>query len=224
MKVCTDACLFGAWTAAIITGKPERISSVLDIGSGTGLLSLMLAQKLKTPINAIEIDLPAYEQTKENFENSDWKELLNAMHGDILTLEQQTLYALVITNPPFYEKELRSPAAAVNMARHDTSLTLEALVRKVCALLKEEGYFSIMLPWHRYDSMLKIASENGLILSALLRVKQSPKHDFFRAMMLFEKTKKPQRETLIRDLTIKEIHHQYSENFIEYLKDYYLSL
>jgi tRNA1Val (adenine37-N6)-methyltransferase len=175
----------------------------------------------------MEIDRAAYEQTKENFNNSRWKDRLQAMHGDILSFEtsmpEDRLYDLVISNPPFYENDLRSPSGEVNMARHDTTLTLETLVNKTKDLLMEAGLFSIMLPWHRVPAMLALASEIGLGLRSGLRVRQSPKHDFFRGMMLFEKSAESVSADW-KELTIKETDHKYSLDFINYLQDYYLSL
>ncbi|MFI5152541.1 MAG: tRNA1(Val) (adenine(37)-N6)-methyltransferase, partial [Chitinophagales bacterium] len=111
MKVCTDACILGAWFAE----KIPSYSTVLDIGSGTGLLMLMLAQKNKSEIDGIEVDLNTYKQLKENIDQSPWKDQLRVFPGDIRSFSFSGKYDFIISNPPFYEKDLRSDSSARNL-------------------------------------------------------------------------------------------------------------
>ena len=107
MKVCTDACILGAWFAEKIPSQ----SAVLDIGSGTGLLMLMLAQKNKSEIDGIELDLSSFKQLKENISISKWKESLHAFPGDVRTFSFSSKYDFIIVNPPFFEGDLLSSSA-----------------------------------------------------------------------------------------------------------------
>src|SRR5688500_4757987 len=164
MKVTTDACLFGGWIAERFsvlqkeTGKPD----VLDLGTGTGLLSLMLAQKLEAAIDAIEIHTAAAAQAKENVEASTWKEMITVIHADVREYSFNKQYDLVMSNPPFYENDLRSPVASVNQARHDTSLTFHDLLILVNHLLKQDGYFAVLIPFHRCEYLLQEAQTTDL--------------------------------------------------------------
>lgn len=114
MKVCTDACLFGAYAAnQLIFINPAEC---LDIGTGTGLLSLMLAQKIPANIDAVEIEYASYSQAKGNFEHSPWREQLNVFHTDINQFQSEKKYNCIISNPPFFEKDLKSEDEKKNAA------------------------------------------------------------------------------------------------------------
>src|SRR5688572_17826532 len=122
MKVCTDACIFGAYAANIISNSASQILKCLDIGTGTGLLSLMIAQKTRAIIDAIEIEEDAFIQAKENFSNSPWRQRLRAVHTDAKHLSTWVKYDFIVSNPPFYQNDLVSPLKTKNVAKHDTSL------------------------------------------------------------------------------------------------------
>ena len=124
---------------------------VLDIGAGTGLLSLMLAQKVNAFIDAIEINADAALQAKENFNASPWSERLAVHHQPIQTWTE-TNYDLIISNPPFFEQDLKSPNTERNLALHDTGLTLEILWQQVVRCLHTTGQFAILLPAHRLSA------------------------------------------------------------------------
>ncbi|MEP6616520.1 MAG: methyltransferase, partial [Ginsengibacter sp.] len=139
MKVCTDACVFGGWLANKMTIIGRDSQNFLDIGTGTGLLSLMVAQKSSVEIDAIEIEENAFVQARENFRSSPWSKVLHAIHGDVTTYPFRKKYDLIICNPPFYESDLRSPDDKKNQARHDESLRLDELVNVVSNLLNSDG-------------------------------------------------------------------------------------
>ncbi len=223
MKVCTDACLFGAWAAADV--QIQTAKKILDIGSGTGLLSLMLAQQTSAHITAIEMEAGAFEQTKANFELSPWKERLNAIHNsiqDYASNNNQTLFDCIITNPPFYESDLTSPDSTKNLASHSTALSWDELVKSVASLLQENGAWYVLVPTLRAYTMQKLALNDGLQLSEECLMYNDAKHLPIRAMLKFVK----QKEAVIqrKKIIIKNEDQSYTTDFTTLLKEYYLHL
>jgi tRNA1Val (adenine37-N6)-methyltransferase len=223
MKVCTDACLFGAWAAA--DAQIQAAKNILDIGSGTGLLSLMLAQESAAHIIAIEIVASAFQQTKTNFELSPWKERLDVIHNsiqDYASNNKETLFDCIITNPPFYEQDLNSPDNAKNLAAHSTALPWDDLVKSVASLLQENGAWYVLVPTLRAYTMQKIASNYGLELAEECLMYNDAKHLPIRAMLKFMKQKEVaiQRNKII----IKNTDQSYTTEFTRLLKEYYLHL
>src|SRR5688572_6302630 len=145
MKVCTDACIFGAWIANIISNAKSGILNCLDIGAGTGLLSLMIAQKTSALIDAIEIEAYAFEQAKENFSNSPWNQRLRIFYSDVKHFNSPLKYDFIISNPPFYQNDLTSPLKTKNVAKHSTDLNLDELLGVIKNLLNKSGSFAILL-------------------------------------------------------------------------------
>ena len=215
MKVCTDACLFGALI-------PAGMNNVLDIGTGTGLLSLMVAQKDPlAKIDAVEIDEAAAKQAGNNFASSPWKERLNIFNTDILKLKTGRKYDGIISNPPFFEDDLRSPDQTKNNAKHNDSLNLKGLLKIVKAQLTEDGTFAVLLPYHRVSYFTTEAVKFDLHLNRQILVRQTTGHDLFRGILFFSKIKS---ETENTEMSIKEHEGKYSAGFTAALKDYYLYL
>jgi tRNA1Val (adenine37-N6)-methyltransferase len=221
MKVTTDGCLFGSYIAEVIQNLKSNIQNCLDIGAGTGLLSLMLAQKTDILIDAVEVDEPSYLQARENFEGSEWKERLNTSHADILHFNTDKKYDCIISNPPFFEDDLRSIHLNKNKAKHDASLTLKKLLVAIDNNLKDDGIFFVLLPYHRTDYFEKEAANLKFYPLEKMIVKQTSTHDFFRSILLFSR-KKNQIKTIA--LIIKDENGNYSKEFSELLKDYYLMI
>ena len=223
MKVCTDACLFGGWAAA--DAQIQAAKNILDIGSGTGLLSLMLAQQSAANITAIEIEDGAFEQTKTNFDLSPWKDRLDVIHSsiqDYASNNKQNLFDCIITNPPFYEGDLNSPDNTKNLAAHSTALPWDDLARSAASLLQENGAWYVLVPTLRAYTMQKLASTYGLQLSQECLMYNDAKHLPIRAMLKFVK----QKEAAIQrnKIVIKNADQSYTTEFTNYLKDYYLHL
>ena len=218
MKVCTDACIFGAWFAEKIPSH----SVVLDIGSGTGLLMLMLAQKNKSEIDGIELDLASYKQLKENISSSKWKENLKVFPGDVRTFAFPSKYDFIIVNPPFYEDDLLSPSSQKNVAMHSKALTLAQLIQVIDRNLASSGFFGILLPHHRSTYFEEIAAERNFQLQEKLLIRQTPHHPYFRCIMRFSKNK--ENFQVNADLTIQNETGEYTGEFVELMKDYYLYL
>lgn len=223
MKVCTDACLFGAWAAADV--QIQAAKNILDIGSGTGLLSLMLAQQSAAHIIAIEIEDGAFEQTRTNFDLSPWKDRLDVVHSsiqDYAANNKQILFDCIITNPPFYEGDLNSPDNAKNLAAHSTALPWDDLARSAASLLQENGAWYVLVPTLRAYTIQKLALNDGLQLSQECLMYNDAKHLPIRAMLKFVKQKEA---TIQRNkIVIKNVDQSYTTEFINYLKDYYLHL
>ncbi len=219
MKVCTDSCLFGAWVADKIERKIIDPKSILDIGTGTGLLSLMVAQKSIAKIDAIEIDENSFMQAKDNFVKSNWNSRFQVFHADIKNHFTNKKYDLIICNPPFYENDLRSSSKRKNIAKHHDSLTLEDLVQAIKFNLADDGNFTVLLPLHRIEYFKKLALENNFYFKNELLIKQTPRHSCFRGILFFG----TQKEVVAtNELVIKDIEGNYTEKFIFFLKDYYL--
>lgn len=218
MKVCTDACLFGAWVASKVQGNNyDKGSRALDIGTGTGLLALMLAQQFVGHIDAIDIDSDAATQATENATASNWQDRISVQHASINTWPQ-TYYNLILSNPPFFEQDLKSQDQQRNLALHDTGLTLETLWVHAIRCLHPDGLFALLLPYHRLADCLALAAGNDFSLHEQVLVHQTEKHGPFRVMLLFGREKKAVVE---KNMVIKEA-GAYSTAFTALLRDYYL--
>jgi tRNA1Val (adenine37-N6)-methyltransferase len=218
MKVTTDACLFGAWAANCI--KHHQHNSILDIGTGTGLLSLMLAQQSSATITAVEIDTNAAIQTAENFNASPWAERLKVQQLPIQEFSANTLFDIIISNPPFFDNDLKSQQTERNLALHSTALDFEDLIQSIDQHLSPIGRVFVLIPYHRADVFEKLAATKGLIVNRATTVQQTPTHDYFRQMLELSRIVQDR----IEDHVIIKSDNQYTPKFIDLLKDYYLFL
>ncbi len=220
MKVCTDACLFGAWVGNMASANNfTGAAKALDIGTGTGLLSLMLAQQFPGTIDAIDIDKGAAIQAAENIAASNWNNRIIA-HQSSLEEWKNDQYNLIISNPPFYEQDLKSPDLQRNLALHDSGLTLGTLWENIKRCLLPDGIFAVLLPYHRLTECLQFAGNYGFYLHEKVVVHQTEKHPAFRVMLLF---KRENNVSVQKCILIKK-EGAYSIEFIALLKDYYLHL
>ncbi|MEY4049403.1 MAG: hypothetical protein RL262_237 [Bacteroidota bacterium] len=236
MKVCTDACLFGAWVAK--QPSLETAHSIVDIGTGTGLLSLMLAQvthKNNTKITAVEIESQAATEASSNFNLSKWSERLMLVNDSIqnyaanfiATEIEKNRFDIIITNPPFYEGDLKSPDANKNKAAHSTELPWSILVENVSSIISDEGSFFVLVPTLRAYTMQKLAEANHMYLAEEVLVYNDAKHLPFRSFLHFQKNRNtPDKgnSVLRNKIVIKNADNTYSTAFTELLKDYYLHL
>jgi tRNA1Val (adenine37-N6)-methyltransferase len=229
MKVTTDACLFGAWVAEesknYPSGEKLRSKNVLDVGTGTGLLSLMYAQK-NTPaiIDAIEIDQAAHEQARENAEASLFAERIYMINADIKNFTFLKKYDCIISNPPFYEKEIASADQKKNIAHHQSALTLADLLNIIKTNLSPDGVFYLMLPFKRNKEIRRMLLKEDLSVSKIVFVRQSTNHDYFRVMIKGSVSQGKSDETLIEEISIWDDRQQYTDEFRQLLQEYYLSV
>lgn len=221
LKVGTDACLFGAWIAEKITALKLDCGHLLDIGTGTGLLSLMLAQKTAALIDAVELDAAACSQAAANVAASAWKDRIRVVQADIKTFAAGKKYGLVISNPPFYENDLASPVLTNNKAKHGVTLSLPQLLRAATDHLCTTGHAAVLLPYHRMDNFVRLAGVAGLHPIAMLLTRHSAQHPLSRSCLLFGLT--AGQEMISEQLSIRT-GDDYTERFRELLKDYYLYL
>lgn len=220
MKVTTDACLFGAWCAEEIKNEELKIKNCLDVGTGSGLLSLMIAQKNDVQIEAVEIDKNAAEQAKENVAQSPFKHV-KIIHQDVLDYKPGKQFDVIVSNPPFYEHELLSVDEQKNMAHHSSRLKFEDLLSKIREMLNAEGAFFLLMPYKRKDDVESLLKRFNLTAHKFVFIKQTEKHEPFR-MMIRGKNAVPV-SIKEEELTIKE-KDSYTGNFRRLLKDYYLYL
>ncbi len=219
MKVCTDACVLGAYVAKAINQK--KPANILDIGTGTGLLSLMIAQKSDATIDGVELDEAAFQQAKINFKQSPWQNRLNIFNVDAGEFYPGKKYDCIISNPPFFEGDLKSGNKEKNAAKHDTTLTLEQLIYITGIHLSPEGFFAVLLPCHRVDFFVERAKTADYFLNEQLLLQHTKAHPFFRGILFFTR-----KNTMVtsNELVIKNEEGKYTPEFIELMKDYYLHL
>lgn len=217
MKVTSLACIQGAWLPDI---APRR---VLDIGAGTGLLTLMAAEKYESHFDAVEIDALAYEQMTGNIAKSPWHRNITCHHNDIRDFAKQNsrTYDLIITNPPFFTNQLKSPDERINLARHEDGLTMEKLVEICASLIKPDGVISILLPLPETVTMLSYAASFSLRPIKKLTIFDRPYKSPLSSVTLLSKTDNiPQSEQLV----IKDHTGSYSAQFKSLMGAYYLNL
>lgn len=219
MKVTTDGCLFGAWAAHQLAAAMGK--KALDIGTGSGLLSLMVAQKADVFIDAVELEPSAAAQAIDNIAASPWKSKIRVYQENILDFCGGP-FDFIFSNPPFYEKEITANSTEKNIAHHSEGLRLEELLYKAASLLVPKGDLLLMLPYKRLQAIHKLLHGQKWYLLRQVVVHPSPAHAPFRLLMHVSKQDK--FETKNETLFVKESNGQYTTSFTALLKDYYLYL
>lgn len=217
MKVNTDAVLLGAWVI------PNGSRKILDIGTGTGVIAMMLAQKTDAHIVAIDIDKESTEQARLNVEESTFNNIeVHNISFQKLVQTSQERFNLIVTNPPYFIDSWKSPSDTRTIARHTSLLPFEDLISGVKKLLDEKGKFCLILPTKEAALFREMAKQKGLYMSKLLRIRtRSDRDTEKRHIMQFEfKESEFSESTLVieSDRSMK-----YSEEYRELTKDYYLN-
>lgn len=219
MKIGTDGVLLGAWTPLI--NNPYNI---LDIGAGTGVLSLMLAQRSNAEqIDAIEIDAAAFEQATDNFEASPWNDRLFCFHAglDEFMEEPEDEYDLILSNPPFYTENYKTENISRDLARFEDALPFEDLVEAADLLLSEQGIFAVIIPYKEEDRFLALATSFELYPIQITHVKGTPTTEIKRSLLAFSRI---QQTPLMDELTIEISRHEYTPEYIKLTQDFYLKM
>ncbi|MGR3812442.1 tRNA1(Val) (adenine(37)-N6)-methyltransferase [Jiulongibacter sp. NS-SX5] len=213
MKVCTDSCILGAYTPTPKEGK------ILDIGTGTGLLSLMLAQRTTSKIEAIELDENAANQANDNVLKSPFANQITVTKTDIKDYEPCG-FDLIISNPPFYENQLNSPEENKNKAMHSSALSLAELAKIIASKLNSNGKASVLLPPEEMRKFTSFMQTSGLFEYQKLQIRHNSLKPVFREISMFQRVK---TEPLMNTLAIYETDSKtYTHDFETLLKDYYL--
>lgn len=218
MKVGTDGVLLGAWAES---GTAHRI---LDVGTGSGLIALMLAQRSEASIDAIDISPEACEQALYNVNASHFKDRISVLHQDIQTFQTSDKYDLICCNPPFFSQSLKGPDASRNLARHNDSLPVESLINKSAALLNRNGKLAVIIPSDSQTFFHHTALENGLILIRRTTVKPTPASRPKRVLLEYSLTDVKNDQCVESELIIELERHIYSSDYIRLTRDFYLKM
>jgi tRNA1Val (adenine37-N6)-methyltransferase len=230
MKVTTDACLFGAWVSRQIQRQAQPISlRIADVGTGTGLLSLMIHQKNPTcSIEALEIDFAAAEQARSNIAKASAEKQLSVVTTDVTNFLPAAPYDIIVSNPPFYQDDLKATAQKRNWAFHNETLSLAQLFSFIAENLHSRGYFFLLVPARRENEVEKLIRQTELTLVEKIKVRTAAQHPAHRLLLAGQRKKTEEIQTAKhideKEICITNAEGTYSNEFTELLKDYYLAL
>ncbi len=219
MKVGTDGVLLGAWAEINST-----TDSILDIGTGTGLIALQMTQRSDCEtIDALEIEPQAYEQAVDNFENSVWGDRLFCYHASLQEFadEIDDKYDLIVSNPPFFKDTYGKLEKNRALARHSQSLTFEELLKYSSQLLSSSGSCAFIMPHKEEDAFLNLASQYKLFPTRITRVKGNVNTQFKRSLL---QLKFNRTQPIIKELAIEIERHIYTEAYKKLVQEFYLKL
>lgn len=219
MKVGTDGVLLGAWAST-----QHQPFSILDIGAGSGLVALMLAQRCNAEVvDALEIDDPAYEQCVSNFENSPWGDRLFCYHASLqeFVTEIDDEYDLIVSNPPFYSEDYKTENEQRDLARFTDAMPFEHLAYSGSKLLSEHGKFVVIIPFKETENFTSLATKYGLHLNEVLEIKGNPNSKIKRSLLEFSFKENTIKKS---SLTIEEGRHEYTEEYKKLTQDFYLKM
>ena len=215
MKVGTDGVLLGAWANA--TSYPNNI---LDIGTGTGLIAIMLAQRFKNSfIQAIEIDAAASQEALSNSNSSCWSNRITVIHCSLQDFNPISSFDLIVCNPPYFNKTTKSKNNGRLLARNNDTLNLEYLIKKSCKLLTDSGVLALIIPSNESEKIKSIAKKLDLFILRICWVKGNPNSPIKRLLISLSKEQTPIEESY---LIIENSRHNYTTEYKSLCKDFYL--
>lgn len=220
MKVGTDGVLLGSWC------NVNDINRVLDIGTGTGLISLMIAQRNSNVIiDSIEIDEKTFIQAKINIENSPWKERINVINISFQEFNTSYKYDLIVSNPPFFENSVKNNCDRRSLARHTDSLPFETLIENSVPFLNPNGILAIIYPYLSDDKITSLANNNNLQVFRKTIVKGNAESNPIRILAEFKLINSNASDIIIPEtLIIEHSRHNYTKDYITLTKDFYLKM
>ena len=215
MKVGTDGCLLGGWFDC------SQSRNILDVGSGSGLIAIMAAQRCGASVTGIEIDCDAAKQAIENVNNSPWSDRIEIVNQDLLLYSTEKRFDTIVSNPPYFANSLKCGNDARTMARHNDSLSCNDFFKKCKDLSAENVRISIIIPSDLRENWQQAAEENGFYPSRITHIKTTPNKTAKRVLIEFSSEKKECKEsTLILEIS----RGNYSDEAKEILKDFYLKI
>ena len=216
MKVGTDGCLLGSWFDC------EESKKILDIGCGTGLITIMAAQRSNAKITGIEIDSKAAMQARINADNSPWGERIEIIHGDLLEYTTEQRFDTIVSNPPYFVNSLKCDDTSRTLARHSDSLDCKQFFNKCAGLLSDNGCISIVIPCNIMNEWKEAAMEQDLNPTRTMFVKTTPKKAPKRVLIEF--CPGTQNENMESTLVLESSPGEYSDDAKRILGDFYLKL
>jgi tRNA1Val (adenine37-N6)-methyltransferase len=213
MKVGTDGVLLGSWV------QVKEAKRILDIGTGTGLIALMLAQKSEASVDAIDIDRPSFEQATQNVQISPWTDRVRIIHSALQDFKPGYRYDLIVSNPPYFIDSFKAPGEARNIARSAShSLSYEELLQGVVRLLQNTGRFCVILPFKEGQLFRDKAEQNGLFCNHLVNIKTGRDKPYKRVLMEFSRR---EEELIEEELVIHYDERHFTEQYKALTRDYY---
>jgi tRNA1Val (adenine37-N6)-methyltransferase len=216
MKVGTDGVLLGAWTTT------DEAENILDVGTGTGLIAIMMAQRSSAKVDAVELETAAFRQALGNVEKCKWKDRIQVYNQSFQEFAKtcKQKYDLIITNPPYFSNALRNPDQKRTNARHDKSLNVEAILYGSQKLLSDNGRLNLILPSQEKYRLLQISKEHKLFCTRITHVKPLPSKEPKRILLEISRKEKPLNENYLVIENNKR--HHFTEEYKELTKEFYL--
>jgi len=219
-----DRCIFKVGTDGVLLGAYADVSgikTILDIGTGTGLIALMLAQRSEAEITAIEPDFNSFEQACSNVRQSKWSHRIRVIHTDLQNfMTESQKFDLIVSNPPYFNDSLKNPDPGKAAARHNVTLNNYDLVKGISGLLTDDGRAQVIMPYAEGSILIADAHEFGLYCNDMLKIRPLPANDVRRLIITFSRKR---NKTTEKFLTIEHgKRHEFTQEYIDLTKDFYL--
>jgi tRNA1Val (adenine37-N6)-methyltransferase len=224
-KINQDRTVFKVGTDGVLLGACSDLSGasrILDIGTGTGLIAIMTAQRSNATIIAIEPEINSYEQACENVLECKWKDRIDVINKSLSDYSSTDLkFDIILTNPPYFKDSLKNPDKDKSAARHSDALSPSEILEGSGKLLTHEGSLQLILPYTEGTMLIAEASQFGFFCNRIIKIRSIPTGEIKRLILKFERTKKQIHEKFITIETGPR--HQYTEDYKDVMKDFYLN-